>query len=138
VRGTVLRRAGEADAAGVRRPGLTLATAPRALVTAPAAATIRYLGPLEGYGNVMVLEPGEGYLLVIAGLGTLFGAPGAVVDEGAALGLMGGADPGAQEGAGTAGPGARETETLYIELRRGTRPEDPAPWFAAWGDQDQR
>ena len=43
--GAILRRPGEADAAGVSRPGLTLATRPRALVTAPWPATIRYLGP---------------------------------------------------------------------------------------------
>jgi septal ring factor EnvC (AmiA/AmiB activator) len=64
---------GEADAAGVRRPGLTLATGPRALVTTPWPATIRYVGPLLNYGNVMILEPGEGYLLVLAGMHTLYG-----------------------------------------------------------------
>ena len=44
VRGTLLRAYGEADAAGVNRPGMILATRPRALVTSPAAATIRYQG----------------------------------------------------------------------------------------------
>jgi septal ring factor EnvC (AmiA/AmiB activator) len=135
VRGTLLRRAGEADAAGVARPGLTVATAPGALVTAPWAATIRYRGPLSDYGNVMILEPGSGYLLVLAGFGTLYGEVGEVVAQGAPLGLMGGADTMSDEfPAADNGAGVRGTETLYIELRRGTEPVDPAPWFAAWGE----
>ncbi|MEZ5674302.1 MAG: hypothetical protein R3D81_03325 [Thalassovita sp.] len=47
-------RADESDAAGIARPGVVLATRPRALVTTPTAATIRYLGPLLDYGNVMI------------------------------------------------------------------------------------
>ncbi|MFN4156793.1 MAG: murein hydrolase activator EnvC family protein [Gemmobacter sp.] len=137
-RGTLLRRAHEADAAGVRRPGMALATRPQALVTAPAPGTIRYRGPLKDYGNVIILEPGGGYLLVMAGLGSVFGETGEVVAAGAPLGLMGGSDPAAQDFASIDGTGARETETLYIEMRRGTRPEDPAPWFAALGEQDRQ
>lgn len=137
-RGTLLRRADEADPAGVRRPGIALATRAQALVTAPAPGTIRYRGPLRDYGNVMILEPGGGYLLILAGLATVYGDPGDVVAEGAPLGLMGGAEPGVQDFASIDGTGARETETLYIEVRRGTRPEDPAPWFAALGEQDRQ
>jgi septal ring factor EnvC (AmiA/AmiB activator) len=136
--GTLLRRAGEADAAGVRRPGITLATRPQALVTAPHPGTIRYRGPLLDYGNVMILEPGGGYLVVLAGLETVYGEVGEVVAEGAPLGLMGGAEV-AGEGteflvAPDAGGAVRETETLYMELRQGTKAEDPAPWFAALGE----
>ena len=55
VQGTLLRRPDEADGAGVRRPGMVLATRKQALVTAPWAGTIRYRGPLLDQGNVMVL-----------------------------------------------------------------------------------
>lgn len=136
VRGTLLRRAGEADARGVTRPGIALATRPGALVTAPWAATIRYRGPLSDYGNVMILEPGSGYLIVLAGLGTLYGETGEVVAQGAPLGLMGGALPGPGEflSAADEGTGARDSETLYIELRHGADPVDPAPWFAETGE----
>lgn len=133
VLGTVLRRSMEADAAGVRRPGLTLATRARALVTTPWPATIRYLGPLLDYGNVIVLEPGGGYLLILAGLETVYGQVGEVVGPGAALGLMGGGDPGVAEFLATAqeGGGVQGTQTLYMELRQGADPVDPAEWFAA-------
>lgn len=136
VLGSVLLRPGEADAAGVRRPGLTLATRPRALVTAPWPATIRYRGPLLDYGNVMILEPGGGYLLVLAGLGTVFGEVGEVVAQGAALGLMGGDDPALADvlAVSEEGGGARESETLYLELRQGAEPVDPEPWFTEGRD----
>ncbi len=130
--GTLLRRPDEADAAGVRRPGLALATQPRALVTAPWPATIRYRGPLLDYGNVMILEPGDGYLLVLAGMETLYGEVGEVVAGDAPLGLMGGPSTASAEFmAGAAdGSGGRGSETLYMELRQGAVPVDPIPWFA--------
>jgi septal ring factor EnvC (AmiA/AmiB activator) len=133
--GTVLRGFDEADAAGIRRPGLVLATAPAALVTAPWPATIRYRGPLLDYGNVMIVEPAEGYLLVLAGLGTVYGETGDVLSRGAPIGLMGGAEPAAEEfgadfvAAAAEGGGASRTETLYIELRMNGEPVDPGEWF---------
>jgi len=131
--GQLLLHAGETDARGIARPGLTLATRAAALVTAPWAATIRYRGPLLDYGNVMILEPGDGYLLVIAGMRDVYGEVGDVVAKGAALGLMGG---NSAENADLLSPAAQnanevETETLYIELRDGTKAIDPTDWFAA-------
>jgi septal ring factor EnvC (AmiA/AmiB activator) len=132
VRGRLLRRSGEADAAGIRRPGLLIATRPAALVTAPWPATVRYRGPLLDYGNVMIVEPSSGYLLVLAGMKTVFGETGDVVEAGAPLGLMGGTETDStffpvesEEGGGTG-----RTETLYMELRHGKEPLDPGPWFA--------
>lgn len=132
VLGSILLRPGEADAAGVRRPGLTIATRARALVTAPWPATIRYRGPLLDYGNVMILEPGGGYLLILAGLGAVFGEVGEVVAQGAPLGLMGGDEPALADvlAVSEEGGGAGESETLYLELRQGAEPVDPEPWFA--------
>ncbi len=133
VLGTLIRRADEADAAGTRRPGIALATQPRALVTAPWPSTIRYRGPLLDYGNVMIIEPGDGYLLVLAGLDTVYGEVGEVVAQGAPLGLMGGTEAGASEFTTVSadGSGPRDTETLYMELRQGARPVNPEDWFAA-------
>jgi septal ring factor EnvC (AmiA/AmiB activator) len=132
VLGTRLRSYGEADAAGVTRPGLVYATRPRALVTAPWPATVRYAGPLPDYGNVIILEPEGGYLLVLAGVGTLYVAPDTLVASGAPLGLMPG-DPGPGNDelivdAPQSG-GAALTETLYMELRENGAPVDPAGWF---------
>lgn len=135
VLGRVLRRPGEPDAAGIKRPGLLLATAPAALVTTPFAATVRYRGPLLDYGNVMILEPARDYLMVIAGLGTVYGQTGDVLEAGAPVGLMPG--DGAQGVAGATGggevAGADRTETLYVELRQNGEAIDPMDWFATTG-----
>ncbi|KFE35154.1 murein hydrolase activator EnvC family protein [Thioclava atlantica] len=138
--GSVLRGYDETDAAGIKRPGLVIATEPGALVTTPWPATVRYRGPLLDYGNVMVLEPAEGYLLVLAGLGTVYGEVGDVLQKGAPIGLMGGIQPGAKEfgkefvQAAADGAGADRSETLYLELRQGGTPMDPTPWFTQTKD----
>lgn len=131
VLGRILLRPDEADAAGVRRPGLTLGTRPKAILTLPWPATLRYIGPLLDYGNVMILEPGDGYLLVLAGMETVYGSVGEVLPAGTPLGLMGGAEPdlaGVLQGINE-GSGVQPTERLYIELRQGAVPVDPTQWF---------
>lgn len=125
--GRVILNPGETDARGVARPGLTLATRPQALVTSPVTGTIRFIGRMRDYGNVMVLEPGEGYLLILAGMDQLYGAVGDIVARDAPLGLMGGAEAATVPNEA----GAGRTETLYLELRQGNRPVDPRDWFAA-------
>lgn len=141
--GRVLLRPGETDAAGATRPGVTLATRPLALVTAPWPSTIRYRGPLLDYGNVMILEPGGGYLLIMAGLNTVYGEVGNVIPAGAPVGLMGSPGSGDADLLVTGGPttegaqdrdGTAGTETLYLELRLGAKPVNPLEWFAAIGE----
>lgn len=132
VLGEVIRRAGEADAAGVVRPGVIIATRPRALVTTPVAATVRFRGPLLDYGNVIILEPAAGVLFVIAGLAEVFGEAGQVLPAGAPIGLMGGEQApvdGILTQSSETGAEA-SSETLYLEVRDGQGPVDPADWFA--------
>lgn len=131
VAGEVLRRAGETDAAGVARPGVLIATRPRALVTTPTAATIRYRGPLLDYGLVSILEPEPDVLFVFAGLDTVFGETGQVLPEGSPVGLMGGpaGETNDIQSPSSERAGEALSETLYIEVRLGDTPEDPLGWF---------
>lgn len=131
VQGRILRRAGEQDAAGIARPGIVMATRPRALVTTPAPATIRYRGPLLDYGNVIILEPQAGILLVLAGLDVVYGKTGQVFPGGSPVGLMGGTAPEADlvSSGFSQETGAERSETLYIEVREDNSPVDPAQWF---------
>lgn len=133
--GTLIHGYDQPDASGVRRPGIVIGTPPSALVTTPWPATIRYRGPLLSYGNVMIVEPARGYLMIFAGLAQVFGEPGDVLQTGEPVGMMGGDFPSAQEfGAefvanAAAGGGAGQTETLYVELRKGKETLDPTDWF---------
>jgi hypothetical protein len=96
-------------------------------VTTPWPATIRYRGPLLDYGNVVILEPGGGVLLVLAGLSELFGDTGEVLPAGAPVGLMGGETPDTEAllAASGEGSGGQLSETLYMELREGRRARGP-------------
>lgn len=135
VEGRIIRRAGEADAAGITRPGIIMAAPPRALVTTPAAATLRYHGPLLDYGNVAILEPQSGILLVFAGMDVVYGEIGQVLPGGSPVGLMGGlGEPGGQADDEIVPTELLEaatewTQTLYIEVRQGDTAVDPALWF---------
>ena len=133
--GSVVRPYDEPDAAGVTRPGWVIATAPAALVQTPWPATIRYRGPFLDYGNVMIVEPARGYLMIFAGLAQVFGEVGDVLKAGDPVGLMGGAEAPAQEfgsqfvADAARGDQAGRSESLYLELRQGNETLDPADWF---------
>lgn len=131
VQGLLLHRAGEADAAGITREGIILATRPRALVTTPTAATIRYRGPLLDLGNVVILEPQPDLLFVFSGLQEVYGEAGQVIGAGTPVGLMGGAaqEIGAILSISGDGTGTDRSETLYIEVREDGNPVDPETWF---------
>lgn len=122
VLGTVLRGFNEADAAGIERPGIIIATRSAAIVTTPLAATIRYRGPLFDYGNVMILEPGAETLFVFAGLETVYGETGEVIPAGHPVGMMANATD-------LDAAGGISTETLYVEVRESNEPVDPLSWF---------
>ncbi len=123
VRARLIHGFNQPDAAGIPRDGLVLATLPEALVTTPWSATVRYAGPLAGSGLVVILEPVEDMLLVLAGLGGVLVENGEILPMGAPIGMM----PEAQPGAGATG---NLSQTLYFEMREGGDPIDPEPWFA--------
>jgi len=129
--GVLLHRAGETDAAGVKRPGVVLGTRPRAIVTSPTAATIRYRGPLLDLGNLVILEPQPGLLFIFSGLQEVYGNTGQVIPEGTPVGLMPGESPeiGAILSTSGDGTGTDRSETLYIEVRQDNSPVDPESWF---------
>lgn len=131
VKGLLLYRAGEPDAAGIRRKGVLVATRPQALAVTPAAATVRYAGPLLNLGQVAILEPQADLLIVLAGLGALYAETGEVLPEGAPVGLMPGNNPetGANPSTSGDGAGTDRSETLYIEVREGGSPVNPESWF---------
>lgn len=128
VTGRVLRAYNEADAAGVRRPGWVVATEPRALVTTPVPATVRFAGEIPGQGIVTILEPGPGLLVILAGLDTSFLRREQIVAAGEPIGLMGGTPPPIQEKLNETDPdsGLFGGETLYMEIRQGRTAVDPA------------
>jgi len=131
VNGAVTARFGDKDPWGRDGQGLTVSAPAYAQVSAPWDGTVRFAGPLIDYGEVVVLEPEKGTLIVLAGLGRVDRLVGETVLRGERLGDLGGPIPASDEFLleATTDRDEIEAETLYIELRRGGRAVDPAPWF---------
>ena len=120
--GMLISTFGDSDGQGDFIRGATIVTGAGAFVRTPFDATVRYVGPFLGYGNVIILEPSTDILLVLAGLKEVYAGPDEIVSEGMAIGVMSGT---------TSAIWPDElTQTLYVELRRGGSPVDPAGWFA--------
>ena len=131
VRGKILRKFNEADASGIKRTGIILATDPKAIVISPTAATIRYLGPLLDYGNVAILEPQDGLLFVFAGMDTLYGEIGQVIPALSPIGLMPSRSNEIDKIFKTQANiySGKLSETLYVEVRSSSEAENPLNWF---------
>lgn len=116
---------GGADGFGGTAKGLTLATQAGAPVVAPADGWVVFAGPFLNYGQIVILNAGQDYLVVLAGLETVSVERGAFVQMGTPLGAMGEADAGGSDPA------------LYIELREGGTPIDPQGWWTARSEQQE-
>ena len=82
---------------------------------------------------MVLLEPGEGYLIILGGLETLYPRTGDVVAQGTALGtLPGGLARGGDEFVQD-DPVSVRSETLYVETRENGQAIDPARWFDLTG-----
>ncbi len=129
--GEVTATFGQPDPWGRPGHGWSVSAPAFAQVTAPWEGTVRYAGPLIDYGEIVVLEPATGYLLVIAGLAHVEREAGEIVLAGEKLGDLGGGLPSKDEILREAAIGGSQfqRETVYLELRRSGEPLDPAEWF---------
>lgn len=126
VSGTLARRFGAEMDAGATLFGDIVATHSGAIVTAPADGSVLYAGPFRSYGQLLILNAGDGYHIVLAGMNRISVALGQSVLAGEPVGTMGETGLASAVSAGR-GTGAPE---LYVEFRKDGRPVDPAPWWA--------
>lgn len=113
-------------------PGVKFQAPAYAEVYAPWDSLVRFAGPFGDYGVVVILEPEEDVLIILSGLKTVRRDAGETVLRGESLGSLGGPPPETEEFliAATSEVEATPPETLYMELRQGGAPVDPAEWFA--------
>lgn len=128
--GTVARSFGDPDPAGGTARGISIATRPRAVVTSCADARVVYAGPFRSYGRLLILNAGDGYYLLLAGMDRVGVEVGQFVLAGEPVGQMGGQAGG--NATSSAAPGAVEGSgpVLYVEFRKDGGPVDPGPWWA--------
>jgi septal ring factor EnvC (AmiA/AmiB activator) len=124
VAGRMKRRFGAKDGNGGVMLGDTVATQSAAIVTAPADGSVLYAGPFRSYGQLLILDAGDGYHVVLAGMSRINVTLGQSVLAGEPIGAMGEARV-----ADASAAGANTAPELYIEFRKDGKPVDPAPWW---------
>jgi septal ring factor EnvC (AmiA/AmiB activator) len=126
VNGVKIRDFGAPDSAGGTEKGLSIATRAGAQVTAPADAWVVYAGPFRSYGQLLILNTGGGYHVLLAGMERVSVDLGQFVLAGEPVAVMGsGSHIAAILATGSSQP------VLYVEFRKDGTPIDPGPWWAA-------
>ncbi len=110
---------------GGQSKGLVLETRHGAQVTSPCDGWIVFAGEFRTFGQLLIINAGDGYHILLAGLSQIDVQLGQFVLTGEPVGLM------------TAPPKAAKAITqgnapvLYIEFRKDNKPIDPESWWAA-------
>ncbi len=125
--GRIIRNFGDNDGLGGRAQGMSIAARAGGLISSPTDGWVVYAGPFRSYGQLLIINAGDGYHVLLAGMGrtdvqlgqfVLAGEPVAVMAE-QKVASIGALDVGAAQ------------PVLYIEFRKDGTSIDPAPWWAA-------
>ncbi|HEY6920803.1 MAG TPA: peptidoglycan DD-metalloendopeptidase family protein [Methyloceanibacter sp.] len=128
--GRRVKRFGDADASGGTVKGISLQTRPEARITAPADGWVVYAGEFRSYGQLLIINAGGGYHVLLAGMSRIDVSLGQFVLAGEPIAVMG--------NSATPGQGDdRLRPVLYVEFRKDGRPIDPDPWWAEASEKVQ-
>jgi len=126
VNGIKIRDYGAPDGVGGAEKGVSIATRAGAQVTAPADGWVVYAGLFRSYGQLLILNAGGGYHILLAGMERISVDLGQFVLAGEPVAVMGnGSQIAAILATGSSQP------ALYVEFRKDGNPIDPGPWWAA-------
>lgn len=124
--GRVVKLFGTDTGLGGTVDGIVITTAAQAQVTSPISGKVEFAGKFRSYGQMVIVNAGEGYLVLLAGLGQTTAQHGQSIRAGEPVGTMGG-KPGRL--ALSNGLTQLSTPVLYVEFRKNGDPVDPAPWW---------
>ncbi|WP_421981228.1 murein hydrolase activator EnvC family protein [Roseibium sp.] len=134
VAGTLLKDFGQEDDFGGVTEGQSIATRPGSNVTSPADGWVVYSGPFRSFGQLLILNTGDGYHVLLAGLNRIDAELGQFVLTGEPVGVMGATQ---WASASTFGLGSTQP-ILYVEFRKDGRAVDPTPWWARTEEEKAR
>jgi septal ring factor EnvC (AmiA/AmiB activator) len=117
---------GASDGFGGIAQGLSILTRADATVVAPADGWVLYKGDYLNYGQIVILNAGQDYTILLAGLADVAVDIGQFVLMGEPVGTMGSRTIGQTV---TTSAGVNRP-TLYIEMRKSNEPVDPTGWWA--------
>lgn len=146
VSGQVMRGFGAADGQGAAQSvarGMLMSSRSAALVSAPADAWVAYAGPYRSFGQLLILNAGGGYYILLAGMKRLDVTIGQFILTGEPVGVMGETRDATAVWSGlfaepSPRPGANDDPVLYIEFRKDGVSIDPGPWWAKTDDRKVR
>jgi len=131
VAGVEIRSFGDKNQTGDAANGISIAARQDARVLSPSDGWIVYAGPFRSYGQLLIVNAGSGYHMLLAGMERIDVEIGQFVLVGEPVATMG-----AQR---IASAGAVDVETsrpvLYVELRKDGVSIDPTPW---WNERKQK
>jgi septal ring factor EnvC (AmiA/AmiB activator) len=115
-RGHVVIHFGQPGEGGQPAKGITVETRPGAQVVAPYDGDVVFAGPFRGYGLLLIIEHGEGYHTLLAGMARIDSTVGQRLVAGEPVGVM---------------DVSEDKPLLYVELRHSGQPINPLPWLMA-------
>ena len=130
VNGSRIREFGTSDGAGGTQKGISIATHASAEITAPCDGWVVYAGPFRSYGQLLILNAGGGYHVLLAGMERISIDLGQFVLTGEPVAVMGGGGLGGGSQVSTAVATGTKQPVLYVEFRKDGTPIDPSPWWA--------
>lgn len=131
VNGVEIKAFGDADGLGGTTAGVSIATRTGAGVSSPSDGWVVYAGPFRSYGQLLIINAGGGYHVLLAGMERINVELGQFVLAGEPVGVMGSRQ---LASAGAEGVGAQQP-LLYVEFRKDGTSIDPAPWWARSSDE---
>jgi septal ring factor EnvC (AmiA/AmiB activator) len=126
VNGTEIKAFGDDDGLGGKSQGISMTTREGAQVSSPADGWVVYSGPFRSYGQLLIINAGDGYHVLLAGMERIDVQLGQFVLAGEPVAAM--ASP-KLASAGAVNIGVTQP-VLYIEFRKDGASIDPAPWWA--------
>jgi murein hydrolase activator len=129
--GRKLKGFGDADPTGTTLKGLSLQTREEARITAPSDGWVVYAGEFRSYGQLLIINAGGGYHILLAGMSRIDVSLGQFVLAGEPIAEMG------SSGAPSQGGNDSSRPVLYVEFRKDGRPIDPDPWWAEASEKVQ-
>jgi septal ring factor EnvC (AmiA/AmiB activator) len=115
---------GADDEVGGKSQGIRVETRSEAQITSPSDGWVIYAGKFRSYGQLLIINAGGGYHILLAGLGQIYTEVGQFVLAGEPVAAMG-ESPQLAEGSVQS-----RSPVLYIEFRKNARPVDPDPWWS--------
>lgn len=125
VGGTVLKAFGTEDGYGGQEKGVSFGARVEGQVASPSDGWVVYAGPFRSYGQLLIINAGGGYHILLAGMDKITVELGQFVLSGEPVAIMGrGPQLVSSASLGTAQP------ILYVEFRKDGNSIDPTPWWA--------